>query len=264
MPEDSDEYSSLLSNKDLMKKSSEYAALGLQQSLSGKVIDKYDSERAEALIQSLQSSKSMHLQADMNQWTTLAQPASGTQAGKARPVNALTLSAGHVPESSEPIVEGQHDFRGSPQVVYQDATGRKTKAEGYSSNPKAALIAGLRALSTSQLAKSSAAHSGKNTQVAKQGGAAWATQPRESANQSDALTLGKNASESYCDLQAVQAEIRIDVSPSPLRGKLSTEDMASSLGQESLLPQGAFAELPAGIGAADVQGEQHSYEETES
>ena len=75
MPEDSDEYSSLLSNKDLMKKSSEYAALGLQQSLSGKVIDKYDSERAEALIQSLQSSKSMHLQADMNQWTTPFQSA---------------------------------------------------------------------------------------------------------------------------------------------------------------------------------------------
>ena len=266
MPEDSDEYASLLSNKDLLKGGPEYAALGLQPSMSGTVIDKIGGERAEALIQSLQSSKSMHLQGGANRWMGLAQPVGGTQAGKTRPVNALTLSAARITETSEPIVEGPHDFADSPQVVYQDPAGRANQADGAVSQQKAALVAGLRALSTSQLAKSGAAHAGKKTQVAKPGAAGWAAGPRASANQSDAPTLGKNASESYCDLQAVHAEIRIDVSPGPLPKKLSAGDGGTSLGRESLLvPQGAFAELPAGLGGgADGLGEQHSYEETES
>lgn len=102
--------------------------------------------------------------------------------------------------------------------------------------------------------------------MAKPGAAGWAARPRASANQSDAPTLGKNASESYCDLQAVPAEIRIDVSPGPLPKKLSAGDGGTSEGPGSLLvPQGAFAELPAGLGGGtDGLGEQHSFEETES
>ena len=50
LPEDSDEYASLLSNPDLLKGGPEYAALGLQPSMSGKVIDRIGGERAEALI----------------------------------------------------------------------------------------------------------------------------------------------------------------------------------------------------------------------
>lgn len=91
----------------------------------------------------------MHLRGDANRWTGLAQPAGGTEAGKTRPGNALTQSAARITETSEPIVEGPHDFADSPQLVYQDPAGRATQADGATSKQKAALIAGLRALSTS-------------------------------------------------------------------------------------------------------------------